>query len=43
MADPTHTKDRPPPAVRAEALESLLAERGLIEPHIERPSSNRFR
>ena len=34
MADPTKNKDRLPPEVRAEALESLLAERGLIKSEV---------
>ena len=34
MADPTKNKDRLPPKVRAEALESLLAERGLIKSEV---------
>ena len=42
MADPTHTKDRPPPAVRAEALESLLTERGLVKSEVLDGFINRF-
>jgi nitrile hydratase len=42
MADPTHIKDRPPPAVRAEALESLLTERGLVKSEVLDGFINRF-
>ena len=42
MADPAHTKDRPPPAVRAEALESLLTERGLVKSEVLDGFINRF-
>ena len=41
MAD-TNTTDRLPPAVRAEALESLLAERGLIKSEVLDGFINRF-
>ena len=34
MADHTKTTDRLPPAVRAEALESLLTERGLVKSEV---------
>ena len=42
MAEHTHTKDRPPPAVRAEALESLLTERGLVKSAVLDGFINRF-
>jgi nitrile hydratase len=42
MAEHTHTKDRPPPAVRAEALESLLTERGLVKSEVLDGFINRF-
>ena len=42
MADPTNTKDRLPPAVRAEALESLLTERGLVKSEVLDGFINRF-
>ena len=42
MADPTHIKDRPSPAVRAEALESLLTERGLVKSEVLDGFINRF-
>jgi nitrile hydratase len=42
MADHSHTKDRPPPAVRAEALESLLTERGLVKSEVLDGFINRF-
>ena len=42
MADHTHTEDRPPPAVRAEALESLLTERGLVKSEVLDGFINRF-
>ena len=42
MAEHTHTKDRPPPAVRAEALESLLTERGLVRSEVLDGFINRF-
>ena len=42
MAEHTHTKDRPPPAVRAEALESLLTERGLVKSQVLDGFINRF-
>ncbi len=34
MSEHTHTKDRPSPALRAEALESLLTERGLVKSEV---------
>ena len=42
MADRTQTADRPPAPVRAEALESLLAERGLIKSEVLDGFINRF-
>ena len=42
MAERTHTEDRPPAAVRAEALESLLAERGLVKSEVLDGFINRF-
>ena len=42
MADRTHIKDRPPPAARAEALESLLTERGLVKSEVLDGFINRF-
>ena len=42
MADPTNTKDRLPPEVRAEALESLLTERGLVKSEVLDGFINRF-
>ena len=42
MADHSHTVDRPPPAVRAEALESLLTERGLVKSEVLDGFINRF-
>ena len=42
MADYSNTKDRLPPAVRAEALESLLAERGLVKSEVLDGFINRF-
>jgi nitrile hydratase len=42
MADPTNTTDRLPPAVRAEALESLLTERGLVQSEVLDGFINRF-
>ena len=42
MADHSHTKDRPPPPVRAEALESLLTERGLVKSEVLDGFINRF-
>ena len=42
MADPTNTRDRLPPAVRAEALESLLTERGLVKSEVLDGFINRF-
>ena len=41
MAD-TNTTDRPSPAVRAEALESLLTERGLVKSEVLDGFINRF-
>ena len=34
MAESVHNRDRPPAAVRAEALESLLVERGLVKSEV---------
>ena len=42
MAEHTHTKDRPPAARRAEALESLLTERGLVKSEVLDGFINRF-
>ncbi len=42
MADSTMTADRLPPAVRAEALESLLTERGLVKSEVLDGFINRF-
>ncbi len=42
MADSTTTTDRLPPAVRAEALESLLTERGLVKSEVLDGFINRF-
>jgi len=42
MADHSHTADRPSPAVRAEALESLLTERGLVKSEVLDGFINRF-
>ena len=42
MADHSHTTDRPSPAVRAEALESLLTERGLVKSEVLDGFINRF-
>ena len=42
MADYTKTEDRLPPAVRAEALESLLTERGLVKSEVLDGFINRF-
>jgi len=42
MADHSNTTDRLPPAVRAEALESLLTERGLVKSEVLDGFINRF-
>ena len=42
MADHTKTADRLPPALRAEALESLLTERGLVKSEVLDGFINRF-
>ncbi len=42
MADSTNTAERLSPAVRAEALESLLAERGLVKSEVLDGFINRF-
>ena len=42
MADYSNTGDRLPPAVRAEALESLLTERGLVKSEVLDGFINRF-
>ncbi len=42
MADHSHTTDRPSSAVRAEALESLLTERGLVKSEVLDGFINRF-
>ncbi len=42
MADHAHTTDRPSPAVRSEALESLLTERGLVKSEVLDGFINRF-
>ena len=42
MADHTETEDRLPPAVRTEALESLLTDRGLVKSEVLDGFINRF-
>ena len=42
MAEHAHSQDRPPAAVRAEALESLLTERGLVKSEVLDGFINRF-
>lgn len=42
MAERVHSKDRPAAAVRAEALESLLTERGLVKSEVLDGFINRF-
>ena len=42
MAEHAHSEDRPPAAVRAEALESLLTERGLVKSEVLDGFINRF-
>ncbi len=42
MSERTHTQDRPSPAKRAEALESLLTERGLVKSEVLEGFINRF-
>ena len=42
MAEHSHTQERPPPSVRAEALESLLTERGLVKSEVLDGFSSRF-
>jgi nitrile hydratase subunit alpha len=42
MTAEPHPRDRPGPALRAEALESLLLERGLIDPKVVEGLINRY-
>ena len=42
MAEHSHTQERPPAPVRAEALESLLTERGLVKSEVLDGFINRF-
>jgi nitrile hydratase len=42
MTAEPHPHDRPGPALRAEALESLLLERGLIDPKVVDGLINRY-